>query len=140
MEINVSMSYVDDEKYQVTNASGNKLLVDMYSQDKKKNFSPMELLLSAVASCAAVEIVSMIKKRRRDFKDIKAKVSGIRAETHPMYYKEININYIIYSEDLQDNEADRFISLALTKYCSVGSSIRKDTIINHNFKILNWFF
>lgn len=137
MEINVSMSYVDDEKYQVTNASGNKLLVDMYSQDKKKNFSPMELLLSAVASCAAVEIVSMIKKRRRDFKDIKAKVSGIRAETHPMYYKEININYIIYSEDLQDNEADRFISLALTKYCSVGSSIRKDTIINHNFKILN---
>ena len=44
MEINVSMSYVDDEKYQVTNASGNKLLVDMYSQDKKKNFSPMELL------------------------------------------------------------------------------------------------
>ena len=137
MEINVSMSYVDDEKYQVKNASGNKLLVDMYSQDKKKNFSPMELLLSAVASCAAVEIVSMIKKRRRDFKDIKAKVSGIRAETHPMYYKEININYIIYSEDLQDNEADRFISLALTKYCSVGSSIRKDTIINHNFKILN---
>ena len=137
MEINVSMSYVDDEKYQVTNASGNKLLVDMYSQDKKKNFSPMELLLSAVASCAAVEIVSMIKKRRRDFKDIKAKVSGIRAETHPMFYKEININYIIYSEDLQDNEADRFISLALTKYCSVGSSIRKDTIINHKFKILN---
>ena len=137
MEINVSMSYVDDEKYQVTNASGNKLLVDMYSQDKKKNFSPMELLLSAVASCAAVEIVSMIKKRRRDFKAIKAKLSGIRAETHPMYYKEININYIIYSEDLQDNEADRFISLALTKYCSVGSSIRKDTIINHNFKILN---
>ena len=137
MKINVSMSYVDDEKYQVKNASGNKLLVDMYSQDKKKNFSPMELLLSAVASCAAVEIVSMIKKRRRDFKDIKAKVSGIRAETHPMYYKEININYIIYSEDLQDNEADRFISLALTKYCSVGSSIRKDTIINHNFKILN---
>jgi len=137
MEVNVSMSYLNDEKFQVLNESGNKLTIDMYEKDKKENLSPMELLLSAITTCAAVEIVSMIKKRRRDFKDIKAKVSGIRAETHPMYYKEININYIIYSEDLQDNEADRFISLALTKYCSVGSSIRKDTIINHNFKILN---
>ena len=44
--------------------------------------------------------------------------------------------YEIYSSDLKDNEAERFISLALTKYCSVGSSIRKDTKVNHSFKII----
>ena len=96
----------------------------------------MELLLSAVTTCAAVEVVSMIKKRRRDFKDIKAETSGVRADTHPMYYKEINVKYIIYSNDLKDNEAERFISLALTKYCSVGSSIRKDTEVKHSFEIV----
>ena len=42
----------------------------------------------------------------------------------------------IYSNDLKDNEADRFISLALTKYCSVGSSIRKDTEVKHSFEIV----
>ncbi len=136
MEVNVSMSYLNDEKFQVLNESGNKLNIDMYEKDKKENLSPMELLLSAVTTCAAVEIVSMIKKRRREFKDLKAESSGIRAETHPMYYKKINIKYIIYSKDLQDSEADRFISLALTKYCSVGSSIRKDTDIVHSFKII----
>ena len=136
MEVNVSMTYLNDEKFQVLNESGNKLNIDMYEKDKKENLSPMELLLSAVTTCAAVEIVSMIKKRRREFKDLKAESSGIRAETHPMYYKKINIKYIIYSKDLQDSEADRFISLALTKYCSVGSSIRKDTDIVHSFKII----
>ena len=136
MEVNVSMSYLNDEKFQVLNESGNKLNIDMYEKDKKENLSPMELLLSAVTTCAAVEIVSMIKKRRREFKDLKAESSGIRAETHPMYYKKINIKYIIYSKDLQDSEADRFISLALTKYCSVGSSIRKDTDVFHSFKII----
>lgn len=135
MKINVSMSYVDDEKYQVKNASGNKLLVDMYSQDKKKNFSPMELLLSAVASCAAVEIVSMIRKRRRDFKDIKAEVSGTRAENHPKFFKLITIHYLIYSLDLTDAEAERFISLSLEKYCSVGSTINEKTNIIHSFEI-----
>ncbi len=136
MEVNVSMSYLNDEKFQVLNESGNKLTIDMYEKDKKENLSPMELLLSAVTTCAAVEIVSMIKKRRRDFRDLKAESSGIRAETHPMYYKKINIKYIIYSKDLQDSEADRFIILALTKYCSVGSSIRKDTEVAHSFEII----
>ena len=136
MEVKVSMSYLDDEKYSVKNISGNELVIDMYARDKKENLSPMELLLSAVTTCAAVEVVSMIKKRRRDFKDIKAESSGVRADTHPMYYKEINVKYIIYSNDLKDNEADRFISLALTKYCSVGSSIRKDTEVKHSFEIV----
>ena len=136
MEVNVSMSYLNDEKFQVLNESGNKLTIDMYEKDKKENLSPMELLLSAVTTCAAVEIVSMIKKRRRDFRDLKAESSGIRAETHPMYYKKINIKYIIYSKDLQDSEAERFISLALTKYCSVGSSIRIDTEVVHSFEII----
>ena len=136
MEVNVSMSYLNDEKFQVLNESGNKLTIDMYEKDKKENLSPMELLLSAVTTCAAVEIVSMIKKRRRDFRDLKAESSGIRAEKHPMYYKKINIKYIIYSKDLQDSEADRFISLALTKYCSVGSSIRIDTEVVHSFEII----
>ena len=130
------MSYLDDEKYCVKNVSGNELIVDMYPRDKKENLSPMELLLSAVTTCAAVEVVSMIKKRRRDFKNIKAESSGVRADTHPMYYKEINVKYIIYSNDLQDKEADTFISLALTKYCSVGSSIRKDTKVKHSFEII----
>ena len=136
MEVKVSMSYIDDEKYSVKNVSGNELIVDMYPRDKKENLSPMELLLSAVTTCAAVEVVSMIKKRRRDFKNIKAESSGVRADTNPMYYKEINVKYIIYSNDLQDKEADRFISLALTKYCSVGSSIRKDTKVKHSFEII----
>ena len=136
MEVKVSISYLDDEKYSVKNESDNELIIDMYDKDMKKNLSPMELLLSAVTTCAAVEVVSMIKKRRRDFKDIKAESLGVRADTHPMYYKEIKVMYVIYSSDLKDNEAERFISLALTKYCSVGSSIRKDTKINHSLKII----
>ena len=136
MEVKVSMSYLDDEKYSVKNVSDNELIIDMYAKEKKKNLSPMELLLSAVTTCAAVEVVSMIKKRRRDFKDIKAESTGVRADSHPMYYKQIHVMYEIYSSDLKDNEAERFISLALTKYCSVGSSIRKDTKVNHSFKII----
>ena len=93
MEVKVSMSYLDDEKYSVKNVSGNELVVDMYARDKKKIYLRWSFS-SAVTTCAAVEVVSMIKKRRRDW-DIKAETSGVRADTHPMCYKEINVKYII---------------------------------------------
>ncbi|MAU63062.1 MAG: hypothetical protein CMC38_01740 [Flavobacteriaceae bacterium] len=136
MDIKISMSYIDDEKFSVKNNSGNNLIVDMYAENKKEHMSPMELLLSALTTCAAVDIVSMIKKRRRDFKDIKAISSGKRVDDSPRYYKSIDIKYLIFSSDLKDNEAERFISLAISKYCSVGATIRPDTILNHCFEII----
>ena len=33
MEVKVSMSYVNDEKFEVKNASGNNLLIDMYAKE-----------------------------------------------------------------------------------------------------------
>ena len=136
MSLTVSMSYLDDEEFEFKNISNNSLIVDMYDENLKKNHSPMELLLSALTSCAAVEIVSMIKKRRRDFKDLKAITTGIRAMNPPRFFKSINIEYQIYSSDLTNEEAQRFISLSIEKYCSVGATLRNDTIINHTFKII----
>lgn len=129
------MDYVNDNTFKVKNESNNELLIDMCDPERKNHLSPMELLLSAVTSCAAVEIVSMIKKRRRDFKDIKALTSGQRAENAPRYFKIIDIKYLIYSSDLTNDEANRFITLSIEKYCSVGATIRTDTIVNHSFEI-----
>lgn len=136
MSLTVSMSYLEDQEFEFTNNSNNSLIVDMYDENLKKNHSPMELLLSALTSCAAVEIVSMIKKRRRDFKDLKAITTGFRAKNPPRFFKSINIEYQIYSSDLTNEEAQRFISLSIEKYCSVGATLRNDTIINHTFKII----
>jgi putative redox protein len=136
MSLRVSMSYIDDQKFKITNQTENQLLVDMYSKDKKEHLSPMELLLSALTTCAAVEIVSMIKKRKRNFINIKAETTGLRVENPPNFFKSINVKYLIYSSDLTEKEAERYISLSLEKYCSVGSTINQKTAINHSFEIV----
>jgi putative redox protein len=136
MSLRVSMSYVDDQKFKITNQTENQLLVDMYSKEKKEHLSPMELLLSALTTCAAVEIVSMIKKRKRNFTNIKAETTGLRVENPPKFFKSINVKYLIYSSDLTKKEAERYISLSLEKYCSVGSTINQKIAINHSFEIV----
>ena len=111
----VLMDYVNDNTFKVKNESKNELLIDMCDPDKKNHLSPMELLLSAVTSCAAVEIVSMIKKRKRNFQNILAETHGERVDSSPRYFTSIDIKYIIYSRDLTENEADRYISMSSRK-------------------------
>ena len=67
MDPKIQMTYVDDEKYEVQNQTGNNVTIDMYESEKKENLSPVELVLAALTSCAAVDIVSMIKKKKKGF-------------------------------------------------------------------------
>ena len=68
-------------------------------------------------------------------KNLEAVTCGVRAETSPRYFININIKYLIYSSDLKIEEAERFVSISLNKYCSVGASLRRDTIVNHSFEM-----
>lgn len=130
----IDLKYKGDEEFTTVNQNGNKAEVDMRSADQKQHQSPTELLLSALGSCAAVEIVSMIKKRRKTFVDLKAEISGERRDEHPRGFTKIHLKYIITSPDLTEEEADRIVSLATTKYCSVAGSLKAAQ--THSFEIV----
>ena len=72
----------------------------------------------------------------RNFQNILAETHGVRVDDSPRYFTSIDIKYIIYSKDLTESEADRYISLSLEKYCSVGATINDKTKINHSFQII----
>ena len=130
----VNLSYKGDEEFVGTNENNNNVEVDMRSKDLKSHQSPTELLLSAVGACAAVEIVSMVKKRRKTFIDLNAEISGERREEHPRGFTKIHLKYYITSPDLTEDEAERIVDLATTKYCSVAGSLSADQ--THSFEII----
>jgi putative redox protein len=132
----IELSYKEDKKYEAINESGNILPIDMLVPEDKQSFSPMQLLLAGVASCAAVDLVSMIKKRRKTFIDLKAKISGVRREDDPKSFTDIDLKYIITSPDLTEKEAERLVSLAVNNYCSVADSLRKDINLQHSFELV----
>lgn len=130
----ITLNYKGDEEFETLNETGNKLEIDMLPADQKKHQSPTQLLLSAVTACAAVDIVSMVKKRRKTFVDLKAETSGERRDEHPRGFTQIHMKYIITSPDLTDEEAERIVDLAATKYCSVAASISAEQ--THSFEIV----
>ncbi len=129
----IDLKYKGDEEFTSINQNGNKAEIDMRAADQKQHQSPTELLLSAVGACAAVEIVSMVKKRRKTFVDLNAEISGERRDEHPRGFTKIHLKYIITSPDLTDEEAERIVDLATTKYCSVAGSLSAEQ--THSFEI-----
>ncbi len=135
METTVVMKYVADKEYTATNASGNTVNIDMYGAEDKKAQSPMELLLSALASCAAVDLVSMIKKRRKELVDLTAEVVGTRRDEVPKYYTNIHVKYEVTSPDASEEEIGKLVALATEKYCSVASTLNGTAEITHSFTL-----
>ncbi len=131
----VVLGFKSEEEFYTLNSTQNRLDIDMYGPEKKQAQSPMELLLSGIIACAAVDIVSMIKKRRKKLNDISGKARGQRRAIAPRSFTEIKIHYEINSPDLTDREAEKIISLAVNKYCSVASSLSNDIKLSYGFEI-----
>ncbi len=119
----VELSYKSDERFTTINETGNKVEIDMLPSDQKQNQSPTQLLLSGLVACAAIDIVSMVKKKRRTFVDIRGIATGERREEYPRGFTKIHLKYVIISPDLTNEEAERIVDLATTKYCSVAASV-----------------
>ena len=131
----VTLEYKSDQEYRSTNESGNVVDIDMFAEDKQAQ-SPTQLLLSGVVACAAVDIVSMIKKKRKSLVGFKGSAEGERRDEHPRKFVKIHIHYDITSPDLADEEAEKIIELAVQKYCSVAASLDPDIDLTHGHTII----
>ncbi|UCS91531.1 OsmC family protein [Echinicola marina] len=120
---NVTVTMKADYEYEAVNPQGNKVLIDMYDPEKKQHQSPMDLVLSAVASCASVDAVLMMKKKRKTVENFKVETEGDRNDGVPAFYKTIHMNFVLTSPDATEEEFAKVVKLAVDKYCSVSASL-----------------
>lgn len=113
-----------DEVFEAVNDNGNRVTIDMRAREVKEGQSPVELLLSALAGCAAVDIVLMLKKRRKTIRHFEIITEGTRQETTPRYFTKIHSHYRVTSPDAEESELHKVSALALEKYCSVAASLK----------------
>jgi len=121
---NVTVRMRADHEYQAVNAQGNTVEIDMYDPDQKKAQSPMDLLLSALGSCASVDAVLMMKKKRKTVEEFYVEAEGIRNDGVPAFYTAIHLKFVLVSPDAKEEEFEKVVKLSVEKYCSVASSLK----------------
>ena len=114
---------LEDEVYEASNPSGHTVTMDMRAVELKQAQSPTELLLSSVAGCGAVDIVVILKKRKKTIQKFSIETTGVRRDETPRKFTEIHCKYIITSPDVTLEELDKAAALSLEKYCSVAATL-----------------
>lgn len=126
---------VEDYVYETINENGNKVSIDMREDHEKDSHGPMELLLGAVSGCVAVDIVAILRKRKKQIDDLTIETSGKRKDEHPRGFTHIHSKYILTSPNVSQAELQKIAALALDKYCSVASSLKAE--IEYSVEVIN---
>jgi putative redox protein len=118
-----------------SNDLGNE--IQMGSKENKENISPMELLLLGLAGCTGYDVVSILVKKRQPIDNFKIKVRAKRAEDYPMVYTEIDVEYLLWGEELSKKAVEQAIKLSEEKYCSASVMLGKTAKIKSSYKLMN---
>jgi putative redox protein len=115
---------IEEELYESVTTDGITDTIDMRALPVKKNMSPVESLLSALAACGAVDVVAMLRKRKKTVQSLTIETEGVRRETPPRSFTKIHCKYIVVSPDVNEEELTKATALSLEKYCSVADSLK----------------
>ena len=107
--------------------SGHQIQMDASEEVGGQNSGarPTELILSAVAGCTGIDIISILQKMRLEPTSFHMDVKGDRAEDHPKRFTHIHIHYELEG-DLPEEKVVRAIELSNDKYCSVSHSLNAE--------------
>jgi putative redox protein len=100
-----------------------------------ESIGPMQLLLVGLAGCTGIDIVSILEKKKSTPSGFKVKVRGKRAESYPMVYTDIEIEYLLWGDNLKKKDVEQAIKLSEHKYCSVSIMLAKTARLSSTYKI-----
>lgn len=99
-------------------------------------FRPMELLLVGLAGCTAMDVISILEKKRQQVTAFEVKTQGQRAADHPRIFTDIEIEYIVIGHNIDPAAVQRAVELSESKYCSAQAMLSKAARITNKITIL----
>jgi putative redox protein len=98
--------------------------------------SPMELILMGLAGCTAMDVISILEKKRQDVTAFEIQVHAERGEDYPRPFTHATLEYVITGHHVDLDAVTRAIDLSLEKYCGAHATLSKAMPIEHTFKII----
>ncbi len=82
-----------------------------------------------------MDVVSILKKMRKQVTNFKLTIHAERAPEHPKVYTAIALEYILEG-DLEAKDVERAIELSQNKFCSASAMLGKTARITYSYKLV----
>jgi putative redox protein len=132
-EMFVTAQSVGKSSFSIETGSGHRIVLSGGAEGKGP--SPMEMLLVALAGCAGVGILSILRKMHQNVIDYEIRVHGERAAEDPKVFTVIEVEHIFTGSNLRPESIERAIKLDTTHYCGVNVMLSSSATIKHGFQV-----
>ena len=78
---------------------------------------PMEMIALGLAGCTAMDVISVLQKKRQQVTKFEVRVNAPRSHDHPKVFTKALITYVVTGKNVSESAVLRSIELAATKYC-----------------------
>jgi len=121
-------------RFEATVGSGHTIVMD--DGEGNTGARPAELVGAALAGCTAMDVISILRKKRQAVTHYEVRVSGEQMDGHPHAFRRFDLVHVVEGADLDAEAVRRAIELSATKYCSVGSTLSSgDVEVHHAYLI-----
>jgi len=107
--------------------SGFEVPLDAYAKvgGDEDGFRPMELMAVSLAGCTAMDVISILKKKRQEVTDFQVKVETERADQHPKVFTSAVIEYHVAGKEISESAVSRAMELSADAYCPAQAMMGK---------------
>jgi putative redox protein len=96
---------------------------------------PMELMALSLAGCTAMDVISILQKKRQNLTAFEVKVHAERADEHPRVFTSAVIEYEVTGHGIQESAVRRAIELSALRYCPAQGMLAKVMPIRLDYAI-----
>ncbi len=88
-------------------------------------FRPMELMALSLAGCTAMDVISILSKKRQAVNHFRVEVKTDRAQEHPKVFTHARIEYHVSGKGIQEEALLRAIELSANRYCPAQAMLKQ---------------
>jgi putative redox protein len=102
----------------------------------RRGASPMELLMISLAGCTAMDVVSILRKKRQNLTGFEIHIHGDRSADHPRVFTDFELEYVVRGANIDPLAVERSIQLSVESYCSAHAMLEKAAHIRTRYTII----
>lgn len=121
--------------FEGTATSGKTVFMDSDSMEKGVSPNPMELVAISLAGCTAMDVISILEKKRQKVTAFEVKTHADRSDEFPKVYTRAELVYEVTGESVDEDAVVRAIDLSMQKYCPVHAMLDRAFPISERYEI-----
>jgi len=126
MKQTVNTKWLENMAFE-SEVNGHKLIIDATPEvgGEDRGPRPKILMLTALAGCTGMDVVSILKKMRVKFDDLNIKIEAELRDEHPKRYTAMHVIYEFKGKDLPIEKLEKAVNLSQDRYCGVNDVYRQ---------------